>query len=294
MMHSEEETTELKRFSREAGADLVGIAPMERFEGVPAAHHPASIFPEARSVIVLGKRVTRGCLRGIEEGSQFALYASYANNWVPNRTLALVTVRVASWLEDRRHEAVPLPDLPPETPPMGISVGEGRPPPNVMIDFTDAAVRAGLGEIGYTGMLMTPEFGHLQRLQVILSDAELEASPLYEGEVCDRCGKCASACPLDAFVAGEDHEVEILGKRMRVADIDAKICEACRNGMFPNPSHPTGMPDRSAASCMRACVAHLEAEGRLKRPFHNRFRRRPAWAVDRAGDSVLVEQGEGL
>lgn len=291
-MHSKEETEELMGFSRETGADLVGIAPMERFEGIPAAHHPASIFPEARSVIVLGKRVTRGCLRGIEEGSQFSLYATYANNWVPNRTLALVTVRVASWLEDRRHEAVPLPDLPPETPPMGVAVRDGAPPPNVMIDFKDAAVRAGLGEIGYTGMLMTPEFGHLQRLQAILTDAELAPTPLFEGEVCDRCGMCASSCPLGAFVDGEEDVVKILGKGMRVAKIASKICASCRNGMFPNPSHPAGMPDRSAASCMRACVGRLDAEGRLKRPFHNRFRRRPAWAVDRAGDSVLVgEEG---
>lgn len=277
--------------ARTAGADLVGIASIDRFAGVPAQHHPASIFPETRSVVVLGKRVARGCLRGIEEGSQFSIYVTYANNWVPNRTLALITVRAASWLEDQRWEAVPLPDLPPETPPMGVPVRDGAPAPNVMLDFADAAVRAGLGEIGYTGMLMTPQFGHLQRVQVILTDAPLDASPLFAGVVCDRCGACARACPLGAFKEGGDHAAEILGRSMVVAKVDASVCKACRNGVLPNPSHPAGAPDRSAASCMRACVVHMGEAGLLSRAFENPFRRRPAWAVNRAGESVIVEEG---
>ena len=66
------DTTELKAAAREAGADLVGVADIGRFDGIDPAHHPASIYPEARSVIVLGKRVVRGCLRGVEEGSFLA------------------------------------------------------------------------------------------------------------------------------------------------------------------------------------------------------------------------------
>ena len=98
-------TTELKEAARAAGADLVGIAPVDRFDELPAAHHPRSIFPEARSVIVLGKRIARGCLRGVEEGTQFQLYAQFAGNWVPDRFLALTTVTVATVLEDNRWEA---------------------------------------------------------------------------------------------------------------------------------------------------------------------------------------------
>lgn len=282
----------LTDYAKQSGADLVGIASIDRFRGIPPEHHPASIFPETRSVVVLGKRIVRGCLRGVEEGSQFSIHSTYANNWVPHRVLALITVRVASWLEDRQWEAVPLPDLPPQVPAMGVPVRENAVAPNVMLDFADAAVRAGLGEIGYMGALMTPEFGHLQRLQIILTDAPLTPKPLLEKAVCDRCGACMAACPLGAFQAGNERNIDILGKRMRIADVDPSSCRKCRNGALPNPSHPSGVPDRSAATCMRACVVHMEKAGLLKRSFENPFRRRPAWAVNKAGESVLIEEKE--
>lgn len=282
----EQLTLRLKEAARAAGADLVGVADVGRFDEVPLERHPKAIFPETKSVVALAKRVTRGCLRGVEEGSQFAIYKQYANNWVPHRFLAMATVAAASFLEDSRFEAVPLPDLPPETPPMGVHVAPGRPAPNVMMDAADAAVRAGLGIIGYTGELMTPRFGHRQRVQLILTDAELAPDPLCEIDVCDRCGKCAAACPLEAF-AGES-ERSILGRSFRVAEIDARLCARCENGASPNPYHSAGRPERGAALCMRECVAHLEAEGLLEDAFREPFRKRPAWRVDRTGRATLA------
>ena len=115
-------TQSLKQTAASAGADLVGIAPVARFDEVAPQHHPASIYPETKSVVALAKRIARGCLRGTEEGTQLSIYPTYACNWVPHRFLAYATVGVASFLEDSRYEAVPLPDLPPETPPMGVPV----------------------------------------------------------------------------------------------------------------------------------------------------------------------------
>ncbi|MEM1562698.1 MAG: (4Fe-4S)-binding protein, partial [Candidatus Bathyarchaeia archaeon] len=59
---------EVKNLARKLGADLVGVAPIERFKDVPAHMHPASILPEAKSIIVVGRQIVRGALRGIEEG----------------------------------------------------------------------------------------------------------------------------------------------------------------------------------------------------------------------------------
>lgn len=275
--------------AHKAGADIVGIAPIERFEDVAAEHHPSSIFPECRSVIVLGKRIVRGCLRGVEEGTQMSLYHTFAVNWLPDRFMALTTVRVASWLEDQRWEAVPLPDLPVEVPPMGIPVKEGNPAPNVMVDFIDAAVRAGVGEIGLTGELMTPQFGHRQRVQVILTDAELEPTPMLDGPVCDRCGACAEACPLDAIDAAERQTIDICGKQMQVAKVDIDLCRRCRNGALPNNWHSSGRPDRLAAACMRACAHHMNEADLLENHFREPFRKRPAWMIDAGGVPRLEE-----
>ncbi len=282
-------TEELKSAAHSAGADLAGIASIDRFDGVPAHHHPRSIFPETRSVIVLGKRIARGCLRGVEEGTQFAIYAQYANNWVPDRFLASTTVSVAQYLEDHRWEAVPLPYLPVQTPPMGVPVRSGAPAPNVMLDFDEAAVRAGLGRFGLSGEFMTPQFGPRQRLQLILTDAVLDADPLCATVVCDECGECIDACPLNAMDVSQPEERFVCGMQMRTARIDWNVCRSCKNGALQNRAHPSGNPDRVAALCMRTCVHHLEDAGLASNAFENPFRQRPAWCVDKTGAAGIVE-----
>ena len=67
---------EVKAKAKECGADIVGIAPMSRWEGVDKQHDSRYIFPGAKSMIVMGFRIPRGSLRGIEEGTQFLNYAS--------------------------------------------------------------------------------------------------------------------------------------------------------------------------------------------------------------------------
>lgn len=291
-MNASELTKTLKEFAASRGADLVGVAPIERFEGVPARHHPVSIFPEVRSVVVLGKRITRGCLRGIEEGTQFSLYDQYAVNWVPDRFLAVTTVVVASFLEDHRWEAVPLPALPADTPTMGVPVRPDAPAPNVMMDVTQAAVRAGLGRIGLTGELMTPQFGHLQKFQLILTDAVLEGDPLCERNVCDLCGRCVKACPLGAISLERTKEINICGLKMKVANIDESICRTCRNGARPNRYHAACATDKLAAACMRECLCHVQEQNRLDKTFRNPFRQRPAWAIDANGKVNLVTEAK--
>jgi epoxyqueuosine reductase QueG len=282
----DELTSGLRAFAAEKRVDLLGTALIDRFDGVPANHHPRTIFPEVRSVVVVGKRITRGTLRGVEEGTQFDLYAQYGQSWLADRMLAIITISLATWLEDNRWEAVPIQDLPPEVPPSGVRVKPDLPPPNVMVDVRDAAVRAGVGEIGWCGELLTPSFGPRQRLQIILTDAQLEPTPLLAEPVCDRCGECAATCPLGAFRGGE-HTISACGKEMAVADIDFAVCRQCRNGARPNPYHGAGLPDRLGALCVRTCVHHLEAAGRITNTFAHPFRQRPAWQVDCNGSPSL-------
>ncbi len=282
-------TEKFKAFAAEKRADLIGIAPIERFDDVSANHHPCSIFPETKSVIVVGKRITRGTLRGMEEGTQLDSYSQYGVNWLKDRMLAMCTVSLATFFEDQGWEAVPLQDLPPQVPPSGIAVKPGLPAPNVMVDAKDAAVRAGLGEIGLSGQLLTPRFGPRQRLQMILTDAELTPTPLCTAEICDGCGECAKTCPLDAIDLEKVETVNVCGKEMKVASVNFEICKHCLNGAHPNPNHSAGEPDRLGALCTRSCVDHLERFKRVENQFANQFRQRPAWQVDRTGRSSLQQ-----
>ena len=58
--------TQVIEASKKIGIDLIGFASKSRFEKVDAQHNPFSIFPEAKTVIMIGKRVCRGALRGVE------------------------------------------------------------------------------------------------------------------------------------------------------------------------------------------------------------------------------------
>ena len=268
--------SELEARAREAGADVFGVAEVARFDELPAEKHPRAIFPETRSVIVLGRRIPRGALRGVEEGTNFTIYSMYGNSLLDNNFTSLTTFRVSEFIEDNGWEAVPLPNLPPEVPAMGVRVRPGAPEPNVMLDCDDAAVRAGVGEIGYAGVLLTPEYGPRQRIQVILTDAEIEPSPLLEEAICPREG-CQALCPLNAMDG--ERELWICGKRMTVAEIDYAACGRCNNGAMPNRWHPAGKPDRIGSVCIRSCVDCLEQAGRVGNTFSGPLRVREAWTV---------------
>ncbi len=267
----------LTEYARKAKIDIVGVANIERFDELPPEKHPCAIFPETRSVIIIGRRLTRGTLRGVEEGTNFINYSLYGYNWLEDRFLAMATFELAEFIENNGWEAVPLQNLPPEVPPMGIAVRPGRPAPNVMLDFDDAAVRAGVGEIGYCGVLLTPAYGPRQRIQIILTDAQLEPDPLLEQPICEGTAACAATCPLGAYQGA--NELSIAGKKMLVAKIDYTKCATCKNGAQPQRIHPAGKPDRLAAICIRNCISCLEERKRISNRFQTPFRKREVWTI---------------
>jgi epoxyqueuosine reductase len=275
---------EAKQFARQAGADLVGVAPMERFDDLPPEQSPRSISPDASSVIVVGRRITRGTLRGLEEGTNFGLYEQFGYSWLDGQFLALTTFETVEFLEDRGWEATPLFPFPPEAYPQGIAVRQDAPAPNVYPDVEYAAVAAGLAEMGYCRVALTPEFGHRQRWQMILTDAPLDPDPMLEEDICEVCRACAEICPLGAIDTERETTLTIAGREFTVAEVDFAKCRVCRNGARPNRYHPSGRPDRLGALCMRTCLQALEEAGKLTRAFHEPFRKREPWGLDALGE----------
>ena len=119
----------------------------------------------------------------------------------------------------------------------------------------------------------------IQRFHMILTDAEIEPTPLFNGKICDGCGKCANVCPLGAIDTENTQEIDICGKKMQVATINYDICKTCKNGACVNRFASTAKPDRYAALCNRTCICHLEEINALSNKFENSFRQREAWSV---------------
>lgn len=280
----------IEEFAKKDGVDLIGFADASRFEGVDARVNPFSIFPEAKTVILVGKRIARGSLRGVEEGTNFADYSLFGKNWLEDEFLALSAYNLSNFIEEHGYEAVPVFPNPSDLEPSGISVAEGRPAPNVYPDFDYAAVACGLATLSKNGLVFTKEFGSRQRFHMILTDAELESTPLLSENICDGCGKCASACPLGAINPEETKTIEICGKSFEVYQIDYEKCKICQNGACPNRFSDQCKPDRIAALCNRDCMCALEERGALTNSFQNPFRTEKAWSIGK--ESSLLDRSD--
>lgn len=222
---------EVKEFALQAGADLVGIGSMDRFEGAPKEMDPRYIFPEAQAIIGLAFRIPRGYLRGVEEGTHFYQYPSLGYAGINEVYAPMVLRELSCFLEDNGWEGAAFRNtgarmacsditgtFDEEDPALGRQlrftepVAPGLPAPDVMFQFRIAAFICGLGEIGYSKVFLTPQYGPRQRFAFVLTDAPLEADPLYEGGLCDRCMRCVKECPIHAISGTEQVKVRVAGR----------------------------------------------------------------------------------
>ena len=191
-------TNDVKELAINRGADLVGIAPVDRFEHAPEDGKPQYYMPDAKCVVVIATRILKSLcdVYGTyeEEGKTIGPYMwhgyvqlNWGNSWV--------AIQVAKLLEDEGHKALPFP------PTMFLY----RHPEHDLPDFyhKHAAVAAGLGEFGLNRLLLTPEFGAHQRIISIVTNAPLDPDPMYGGpKLCrqEECESlCVKICPLSAF-----------------------------------------------------------------------------------------------
>jgi ferredoxin len=130
-------------------------------------------------------------------------------------------------------------------------VSDDKVPPDLQFQFRLAAVACGLGEIGWSKMLLTPEFGPLQRVAFIFTDAELEYDEMYSGKpLCRMCGACVRECPggcIPPINSGMKVTVNLAGKICEWGDIDMWRCYAfyTHGGRYFNPFVPKEIFDKN-------------------------------------------------
>lgn len=66
------------------------------------------------------------------------------------------------------------------------------------IDERDAAVKCGIGFFGKNHLLISEEYSSYIFIAEIITDAILESDPPKKNLSCIGCGKCLSACPMNA------------------------------------------------------------------------------------------------
>ncbi len=192
---------EVKRFARSKGADLVGIASVDRFSDYPEERQPQKLLPNARSVIVVGVRVLADTIKP-------NLLLSALHHITLNIYHNQIAYEIGRLLDDYGHRAVVVPHR------IGNLDPDLRSSPNYMeiypklfgISTRHAAVEAGLGIFGKSRLLLSPRFGSRQRLAAVVTDADLLADPKLTQAEADQlcpphCTACFAACPGKALSA---------------------------------------------------------------------------------------------
>jgi epoxyqueuosine reductase QueG len=211
-------TTALADMAKGMGASLVGVAPAERFDGAPAAHHPAELLPGAQAVVAFGIRILDRVMDWPEllKGSPFypepkrsealrlCLYEK-SGYQIINDHLNTIALRLATHLEDTGYPSLFFP-----TTNTGVPEEYAHVP--AMFSHRHAAVRAGLGEFGLNNVVVTAKYGPRIRWNSVITTAPLTPSPLLSAKTCDglACRECVRECPggaLSTLPEAEEHRL---------------------------------------------------------------------------------------
>ncbi|HIS40721.1 MAG TPA: epoxyqueuosine reductase [Candidatus Aphodovivens avistercoris] len=200
-------TQQIKNFAlTEARMDKVGIASIDRFNEAPEGMHPTDFLPGCKSVIAFCTRLPDGavesCYRAFEDGNHtpHGIYGAYGYAGAPNYNLLWANFKISRFVEKLTGCAA-MPNT--AGPTHGAK----------MMSMRHCAFAAGLGEFGWSSIILTPEFGPRNRFGAVLTTAELEPDPLYDGpRLCDpsKCHICEKMCPTGAIPAYSPEQARII------------------------------------------------------------------------------------
>lgn len=176
---------DVKSIAWNLGADLCGIASIDRFEDAPKGFHPLDLLPTCQSVVSFACRFPAGTL-----GCKSAVpYTRVRNSITPK--MDAIALDLCIELEKRGGLAVPIPT---NESLLDTKTNRWR----SVLSQKHAAQAAGLGTIGRNTQLITPEFGSMVWLGCVLTELKLEPDPLKE-HICNHCNLCVAICPVNAL-----------------------------------------------------------------------------------------------
>lgn len=188
--------SDIKEYAHFCGADLVGIASLNRWKSAPFNRTPMALMPDATAAIVLGFHYLDSC---VELGGQpdIRIPGPAISNHIASEHGNYAAFKLCKYIEKRGYDALMVP-----------ATGwwnyreDAASPRGFSADITHyyAACAAGLGEIGWNNLCLTEQFGPRQRWITVVTNAQIKCDPMYNGEkLCDGCKLCEKHCPGEAF-----------------------------------------------------------------------------------------------
>ena len=204
----------LKDLALDNGASLFGVADITNLRRV--FHLPSKeLFPLA---ISLAFRLSDPIIEELEDHPTPLYYHHYKQaNYFLDR-LALI---LSSHIQDKGWRAIPIPAS--QTIDWEKQLGH--------LSHKKVAQMAGLGWIGRSNLLVTPQYGARVRLVTILTDMPLPPDNPSAGN-CGNCFDCLPACPVGAIKKDQmdlDHRrcFEQLREFRKLGYVGQYICGLC-------------------------------------------------------------------
>lgn len=226
---------EIINFCRGLGADLVGFASTRRWEEhrhAASEFHPQSLWPMARTVIVLGIQMPLPMVDTTPSVLHMELYRT------ANLELDTLAYRLVRYLNGKGY-------------PSFFFTRDGygnmralRERPMAAFSHVLAALYAGLGTIGANNVLLTKEFGPRVRFISIFTSLVLDSDPLIEKDLCIKCGLCSKCCPVQAITIRDD---------LVVGDFDKSACLSRSEELVRQRIYPCGI-------CTKVCPIGKDRE----------------------------------
>jgi len=181
-------TLQVRELAMRLGADIVGIASVDALNTkAPVGHRPEDTLPRAQTVVCLGMKTLDSVFQSPNPRVARTSYVYL------HRRLNDMGWEVASFLEGEGFAALPI------TSDVPIDMIEKR---GLWGDISHRHVAevAGLGKIGKSQLLLTPQFGARVRLTSIVTTALLESDKEADRQVCPQeCNLCIDSCPAKAL-----------------------------------------------------------------------------------------------
>ena len=205
----------IKKKAEELGASVCGIGALDIFEGEDIQKDPKMILPNAKCIIGFGFAVPKGLYLTMDIKSQFYTYTTMGVKYIDEEMAEIFLLKIGGMIENEGYDACLQKAIPnlrikgdKTTNPEVMDtyelihaepVDEGKPAPDVIIDFSKAAKACGIGEMGLSGKIINKEYGPFMRYCFIITDAPLEIDEPINEKICDNCGECVKACPGKAI-----------------------------------------------------------------------------------------------
>lgn len=229
------ESVGVDRLLQDLEVDSVGVVRLEDHKDTPLWHDARKLLPNSQSVVVMALEVFPEIIKHLSSKrlvGELALRDLYGRNMeVVNGRLDWEAYRVVKKLHEMGYSGLPLTA---GGAPYDSRFVEGA------ISYVQAAQAAGLGNVGWHSMLITPDYGARVRLAMVTTDAPLAPHRLDPGNLpCPTCnGACVKICPAKAIARPRKGELWSINKYACSTYLQATV---------------------SCAECLRVCPAGKKA-----------------------------------